>query len=391
MHSYAGPLYPQVPERALPTIRVLPKHGNIILDVQSAVLSGDPISPGNNVGIEVGVVDLSSRSESIWNLPREIPLRVSLSCNTCSTRASWAPTAKQLLLATKDGAYVINEEGRYKKLALKMPGVKVRYRDADKFAISNDGLFVAFKLYTRDWGDKYPDVNDPYAATGGKLYNRLMFEKTRGSYPRTIAKSELHFAANGEAYGKYVSLPAWSPTRRRFAYSYYKTRADNSSSSVGITVADISRRGIISTESAEIAPAHRLGEDTIEELRWSPNGKELAFIVREIWYENSNRFGKYTLYTLDADGHNLRAVRFRNNEDINVDAFAWSPSGLMFALRSNYEAKKVCNFSLMFYIQTGEQPCRVSDNLFTSNVDGTGLKRIPGLATFRHSELFWIR
>ncbi|MHB1530410.1 MAG: eIF2A-related protein [Acidiferrobacteraceae bacterium] len=292
-------------------------------------------------------------------------------------------------MATDEGAVLIDGAGHYQKLRLRMPGISVRYRDADEFAISNDGWFVAFKVEARDRKDKAPDANDPYAKFG-KLYDELIYEHTRGSKPITIAKSAIHFYGNGQPYGKFVSLPAWSPDSKRIAYAYQK-RGRGFLPSAGIVIADISKQGgVVSTGTVEIPPVHQPDDASVDELRWSPDGTKLGLIVFEYWYENSDQYSRYTLYTVNANGRGLRAVRF-SNKNINVSAFAWSPSGEQFALRSDYQAKKLCNFNLMFYFDTGNQPCRVSENLFTSNVDGSGLKRMSKEPDFRHGQLFWIQ
>jgi len=393
-HSYADSLYPDIPKNNLPKIRTLPKQGQVILDVRSTVLSGDPISQirdSNGIynGIKIGVFDLLNHSESIWDLPSEISLRAPILCNSCTMRASWAATTRQLLLATNKGAVLIDGAGHYKKLRLRMPGISIRYRDADEFAISNDGRFLAFKVDARDREDKALDPNDPYAKFG-KLYDELIYEHTRDPKPITIAKSAIHFYGNGQPYGKFVSLPAWSPNSKRIAYAYQK-RGSGFLASAGIVIANISKQGVVvSSGTVAIPPVHQPDDASVDELRWSPDGTQLGFVVFEYWYEHSDQYSRYTLYTVNAHGRGLKAVRFRN-KNINVNAFAWSPSGQQLALRSDYQAKKLCNSNAMFYFDTGNEPCRMSENLFTSNVDGSGLKRISKKPDFRHGQLFWIQ
>jgi Tol biopolymer transport system component len=104
----------------------------------------------------------------------------------------------------------------------------------------------------------------------------------------------------------------------------------------------------------------------------------------------AGELGKSTLYTVNSDGQALKAIRFGKN-DINVSAFAWSPSGQRFAFRSDSDAKKLCNFSVVFYAQTGRQPCRDAENLVVANVDGSELNRISKDPEYRHGQLFWIQ
>jgi hypothetical protein len=390
---YAGPVFPDLPKNSSSTILALPTQGEIILDVRSTVLSGDPITPaaGNaegyidTVGIQVGVFDLAKQTESIWDLPHDIPLVVPITCNSCTMRASWASKRSQLLLAMKDSAYLVDGAGGHEKLELKMPGISVRYVEAHEFAISDDGLFVAFGLSTRDPGDKSPDANDPYTAKFGKFYSGVMYEDRQGSKPITIAMSGVRFDANGKLVsGKEESLPAWNPDGKRVAYLV----RDDGSGALAIGIAEIGDKGIVPIAAVSLPAA--LHHPSIEELRWSPDGKKLGFIVADAWNENSNERSASKLFTVNADGQGLSAMQFSKG-DINVNAFAWSPAGDKFALRSDLEAKTICNHNLSFFLQTGAWPCRISQHLFTSNVNGSGLKRVSKQPEFRRGQLFWIR
>ena len=75
----------------------------------------------DDLEIQVGLYDLSKDTEAIWDVLHGVPLRLYLS-SCCTMRASWAPEARKLFLALKDGAYLIDPSGHYTKLALKMPG-----------------------------------------------------------------------------------------------------------------------------------------------------------------------------------------------------------------------------------------------------------------------------
>jgi hypothetical protein len=390
---HADPLFPDIPKRNLPTVRQLPKQGEIILDVQSTVLSGDPItSTGStaegfidSVGVQVGIFDLARQTESIWDLPHDIPLIVPISCNSCTMRASWASKQRRLLLAMKDDAYLVDETGHFDKINLKMPGVAIRYADADDFAISDDGSLVAFKLTTRDSGDKFADTNDPYTIKLGRYYSDVFYEDIRGSAPITVARTEIRFDANGKASGKEMSVPAWSPDHKKVAYRVVRY---DKNGALAIEISEIRENGIVSIAAVNLpATSSNTG---VEEIRWSPDGKKLGFIVFSISFDHSVQRVKHTLFTVTNDGGDLTTVRV-GTKDINVSAFAWSPEGDRIALRSDFEAKAICNHNLPFYLQAGVWPCRTSEHLFTSNADGTGLKRVSKEPAFRNGELFWIQ
>jgi hypothetical protein len=81
---YAGPIYPDIPARNLPAVQELPAGDQLILDVRSEVLSGDPIPPPrsdagmvimDDLAIEVGIYDLSKDAEAIWDVLHGVPLR----------------------------------------------------------------------------------------------------------------------------------------------------------------------------------------------------------------------------------------------------------------------------------------------------------------------------
>jgi hypothetical protein len=77
--SHADPLFPDLPSRSFPAIQVLPSQGEIILEIRSTPLSGDPVTPtgkavegsGVDSGLEIGVFDLSKHAEEFGKcLPR---------------------------------------------------------------------------------------------------------------------------------------------------------------------------------------------------------------------------------------------------------------------------------------------------------------------------------
>lgn len=377
VHCYASPLFPDIPKKPLPAIQTLPRNGEIVLDVRSTVLSGDQVLlADNSTEIEIGVFDLAKRSEAKWQLGGHILLHVDLPCSNCDMRASWAPRTRQLLLAVKERAYLVNDDGSYSAVDLKMPGKSLSYAETDMYAISDDGQRVAFKIQSRDPGDLYSDANDPYAIKIGRYYNDLMYEDIHGSVPISVL--------SGGISTPYSQAPAWSPDGQTIAYglSAGKKNAE------AVVIAALNGKVIAST-SPIISPSVP-GDKYITNVRWSLDGKKLGFILTRYWFEDSKQRGRSTLYTMNSDGRDLKPVRF-GNKDINVNAFAWSPSGQQFAFRSDSDAKKLCNFSVMFYAQTGRQPCRDAENLFVGNVDGSELKRISNNPEYRHGQLFWIQ
>jgi hypothetical protein len=375
---HANPLFPDLPSRSLPAIQVLPSKGEIILEIRSTPLSGDPVTPagkavegsGVDSGLEVGVFDLSKHEEEIWEMPASIGMHMDPRCTSCTMRSSWAAKSRQLLLAVHDGVYLIDAGGSYKTINFHMPG-HVAYIDAFDFAATDDGQLIAFNVNSRDGSDKSPDVNDPVAAKWGKLYLDLMYEDVQGSNPKTIVK------------GESVYSQAWSPDGTRIAYR----RNVKNESAASLEVANI-EGGVI----FHLAPVHTLtaqNQQFVQGIRWSPDGKSIGFIVGEATFDDS-KAPKHTLFIVNADGSNLHAVHF-SPRDINVSAFAWSPSGKQIVFRSDFQAAKLCNNNLSFTVETGHRPCRDAEHVYTSNIDGSGLKQLTKDPEYRNGNLYWIQ
>jgi Tol biopolymer transport system component len=374
---YADSIYPDIPTKNLPTIQELPAGNEQILDVRTEVLSGDPIP----LTVEVGVYDLTKETEANWDLLHGVPLRFDLS-SCCANRASWAPGAKKLFLALNDGAYLIDRSGHYTKLALKMPGTSIEYRVVQEFAVSSDASHVLFQLFARDSGDKYADPADPYAIKLGRMYQDLMYEDLNSSAPKSVARGSIRFRSNGEPDSQNVSVPALSSDRRRIAYE----RRDGKSLELivaGIDTGEIIWRTPITVKGL-LTPAN------VTEIRWNPDDTKLGFVLYEGTPGSWDLMQRTELYTIDANGQNLRAMTF-GSRTMNVSAFAWSPTGTKFAFRSDFQSPRLCNHNLMFAAQAGFQPCRVSENLFTSNMDGSGLTRVSKEPQYRASQLFWVQ
>ncbi len=375
---HANPLFPDLPSRSFPAIHVLPSQGEVILEIRSTPLSGDAVTPtgkavegsGVDSGLEIGVFDLSKHSEAIWEMPASIGMHMDPRCTTCIMRSSWAAKSRQLLLAVHDGVYLVDAGGGYKTINFHMPG-QVPYIDAFEFAASDDGQLIAFNVSSRDANDKSPDANDPRAVKLGKLYLDLMYEDIQGSRPKTIVK------------GESVYSQAWSPDGTRIAYR----RNVSKESAASVEVANIDGSVIF-----HLGPVHTLtvqNQQFVQGIRWSPDGKSLGFVVWEATFDDS-KASKYTLFVVNADGSNLHAVHFAPR-DINVSAFAWSPSGEQIVFRSDFQAKKLCNTNLSFYVETGHRPCRDAEHVYTSNIDGSSLKQITKDPEYRNGNLYWIQ
>jgi WD40-like Beta Propeller Repeat len=377
------PIYPDIPARNIPELRSIPSQGSIILDVRSGVISGDPVSPsgsarvrveGDDFPIQVGIYNLSSKSEFIWNVLPGIPLRVLLSTDM---RASWAAKARKLLLALKQGAYLVGEHGDFSKIALKIPGVSTEYRDAHEFSISDDASLLLFQMFARDRGDLYVDAADPYSAQGGRLYQNIMREDLGGSEPTTLAAGKAH----GDS-GEWVSVPAWSSDRSRIAYQRRGGPAPE------LVIAESNTGKVI--WSLPIKVQGLLNPPHIREIRWKPDDTRIGLIVYEGGFGSWDLMQRSEFFVVDSDGRNLRAVPFEGRR-LNVSAFAWSPDGTKIAIRSDYQAPRICNHNSMFVAQAGYEPCRISEFLFRSNEDGSALNRVSSAPEFRVGQLFWIR
>ena len=375
LNANSGELFPDLPKSAIPTIRELPKTGHIVLDIQTDVLSGDPVRlPDGSTAVEIGVFDLEKKNESKWIPENNIPMHVDGSCAICIMRASWNASSRQLFLALKEHAYLIADNGVGTVINMKMPGMSLAYSKAKNFTISSDGQQIAFTVSARDEAEKFSVEGDSLAYKYGKLYEELDYESTLGSEPIRVAP------------GHPGTSLAWSPNGKYIAYG---TSSVPASEIEGIVVVDLT--GNIVTTARPVLSSKTVGNKYVGNVRWRPDGKKIGFILSGEWYEDGKRVGgKPAFYTVDSDGQNLKPVKI-GDKDIDVSAFAWSPSGDQIVLRSDYEAKKLCSFNAMFYAQTGGQPCRDSELLYVSNSDGSGLKRISKDSKYRHGQLFWIQ
>jgi hypothetical protein len=348
--------FPELREKHLPGIKAIPASGEIVLEVGETAgrLGTTPIS----YHADIGIFDLTRHAEYRWDLPSGILDR--LAPVGVGQRASWAPGTGRLLFATIDQGLLIARDGTAMTLPVRMPGKLKPFAGMESYALSPDGQYVAYYLYTRDVGNLQSDGF-------GKLYVDLMYQKVAGSEPVSIMRETRPAAI------------AWNPDDTAIAYSTYTGE---------LVILDRSGKTLLSIHPGA---HHREGDvtDAIPEIRWSPNGRQIAFVM------GPNR----QLNLIDTDGSHLRVVDFtgagRDTHDVPIVSFAWSPDGRRFAFRSRYQARRKCNEQAVGYVfETGNFPCLNGTNLFTSNIDGSALKRITPEQDDTYGgpgELFWIQ
>ncbi len=186
----------------------------------------------------------------------------------------------------------------------------------------------------------------------------LFYQQVSGSEPIKLASGTDHF------------LPDWNPDRKKIAFT---------TSHGDIVIADLSNQKTMVIEPP-VKPFLLNGSINMQEItqiRWSPDGMKLGFIL------------KGNLYFIDFNDSAPKA--FKSNQDnVNVQSFAWSPDGSQFLFRSSYEAPEKCSFNIFYKFEVGSFPCLRSYYLYKSNIDGSELKRINAVAEYRIGELFWI-
>jgi hypothetical protein len=355
--------FPDIPEKHFPSVKTIPSQGEIILESRGV---------GKTAKFEIGIFNLTDRSEYTWDLPAKIltPIVPQQRPYSNAQASSWAAQTGQLLLSLVGAIYLINRDGSYSEVHLKMPGHLAPYDGMSTYALTNDAQSVAYSLYTRDIGDRQPDGF-------GRLYTHLMYQKLEGSEPITISKDAVQYR------------PDWSPdgTKIAFRTTIEQTFVASDGKTVSkvesekkLVIADISGRVIVSVDPRDKKMPLRWPEAEVTEIRWDPNGNRLAFLY----------YGK--LYMVNADGGDFKAIEFKEvDKESKIESFAWSPSGKQFVFRSTYKAREICNYNFIFHFEVGHFPCIQGSHLFTSNIDGSNLKQITGDPAYRVGRLFWIQ
>jgi WD40 repeat protein len=388
-------VFPDFPVRHVPSVRTLPSGHGILLDVRTLVDEGNAVTTnGLTMGapdenLEIGVYDLSDRSESLWDALQGAPMQIPLPCYNCAMRASWAPTAGKLLLALKENVYLVDRQGAYSVVPLKLPGIKLSYRSAEDFALSDDGKGILFLVADRDSGDKHPDPHDRFAAESGPIYQDIIHENVDGSGMSSIAAGSKQFPAVENSTA--VSTPAWSPDGARIAYvreTRFVSHIEQQLVVADTATGQISWSTLINPSNLDGWP--KPPQTQIRELRWSPDGKKLGLIAFEWATGADDNVERSEMLAIDSDGRDLRALKF-DGKSLYVSSFAWSPDGKQVALRSEYEGVRLCGHNLSYRLQAGRWPCIQSEHIFISNTDGTHLAKISKDPQFPPGELIWIQ
>jgi hypothetical protein len=116
--SATGNEFPRVPEKHLPLLKAIPRHGEFVVEVGESVGRFDP--EGMNYRSDLSTFDLAARKEYRWDLPPAI--LDGLAPQSSLHRASWAPQTSNLLFAKLNEAFLISKDGAARALSLQMPG-----------------------------------------------------------------------------------------------------------------------------------------------------------------------------------------------------------------------------------------------------------------------------
>jgi hypothetical protein len=384
---FGGALFPDIPVRHLPSIKALPSRDGIIIETRTYPFSGDALTPKTSrCQIEVGIIDIADKTESIWELPLDVvQLNDRVYLNSGDRRASWIPKTGQLLLALHNSVNLINRDGTYTKAIVQLPGFLTSYEDTDSFSVTQDAQLIAYHLYTRDGKDRHYDPKDKLAENVGKLYTDVMYQKAGEALVSVAHDGFPHF-------------PALSPDGTKIAF---ETNDEHDNSSHNLLISEVGGRVIFSSDVFHNIYGSTWTKFYIDEIRWNPIGNKIGFVVVEesgapskfsnpIIYTSPTHSIKHNLYTINADGSGLKKITI-GDKGMEVNRFAWSPSGGQIAFRSSTGKKEICSFSVLYSMQTGHSPCIEGYHLFTSNIDGSDLKQISNEAEFGKGELFWIQ
>ena len=342
--------FPRAPEVQLSPLKTIPPGDEIVLEVGQPTGRLQDGKMQYHVGIRV--FDLTRAQVYQWDLPNEV---LDGLAPHSTQRASWSPNTSELLYAKLDQAYLISKSGQARPLAMQMPGKLKPFEGVETPALSPDGRFIAYYLYTRDVGDRQPDGF-------GRLYVDLMYQSARGSQPVTLLREVR------------PSSLAWSPDGEKLACGTFDGQ---------LIVLDRTGGHIARVQIGAPPNANGVLQGSIYTLRWNPDGTRIGLV-----YASRSNSG---FYTVRPDGTELRQVKF-GSADVELKSFSWSPDGRRLVFRSFFQASKICNYSAVGYkVNTGDFPCINGTNVFTSNADGTNLRKISPQPDYSQGELFWIQ
>jgi Ankyrin repeats (3 copies)/Domain of unknown function (DUF4124)/Ankyrin repeats (many copies) len=339
--------WPLAPDKHLASTKTLPAHDETILEVRN---HNSMATPPN----EIGVFNLTKHTEAKWDV-----LGAALSewpATQFGAQADWAPQVGKFLYASTSSVHLVSRDGTAVELNLQMPGGLKSLDGMTAYSLSPDGQQLAYLLYTRDRTEVQEDKR-------GKLYNDLMIQKTAGSPPVSIWRDG------------FVLRPAWRPDGTAIAHT---------DSGSNLVLSDLTGKTLWSFHPGPPAKDGSTA-DFIQEIRWDPSGKRLAFLM-----------GSPTpkIYLVNADGTGTKPIEFHNlpgtDRELSIRNFAWSPDGRRFALRAEADSK--CNNAAAgFEFETGHFPCIYSRNLIVVDVDGSHLAKVTPIPDFDSGELFWIQ
>jgi Tol biopolymer transport system component len=331
---------PPWPPNPLPSIKTILSSHQIVIEVRSYVNRSDSMN-------EIALYDLTENKELRWDVA---PLAVRQAPPPGKTRqAGWAPDVRKLFYATSASLHLISCDGSDETLSFKLPGGLQAPRGMTSYAISTDGTRVMYLLVARDPTDRQEDP-------AGRLYNAVMMQPISGDTPVPLWRDE-----------GYLSVHSWSPDGQLVA----RTDSDGQ-----LLISDLHGHSRNLPEQTKGLRGVSLRSD-IEDVRWSPDGRKIAYIQ-----------DAQQLTIVNADGTDSKVVEFHDGHGstLHVRSFSWSPDSTRVAFRA--EAGTQCDKSA---IDTEGSPCPIAFDVFTAKVDGTDVRKISPHRDPFFGELFWIQ